>query len=502
MCQEGGVTGSTESNPGWIDIARARAQGRIVVRTVKNDWSGQTFPHAGRRKPIIGDLGVSSPRHPILDLLEWGADLGPIFEMRIFRQNFVFVSSAELTAELCDETRFCKALPPAITALRQYAGDGLFTAQNDEPNWQLAHELLMPAFTKSAMQSYHPIMLATTDELFDYWQRQSGPVDVTQSMTKLTMETLSRAAFSHDFGSFTSAQPHPFVGAMIRALETGRRKGGLRTAPGGSLLGRFIDRRNAGEQTYVDEMLDALIAERSGSADDHDLLGIMLNASHPETGERLSPLNIRYQILTFLVAGHETTSGALSFTLYYLSRNPHCLAEARREADEILGDDPDAVPTFEQIPKFRYIRRCLDEALRIWPTVPGFARAPREETMVGGKYPMRPEDWAVIVLGLVHRDPSVWDAPDVYDPDRFLPANVKKRPAHSYKPFGAGLRACIGRQFALHESVLVLARILHRYELSGDPDYELAVDERLTMVPRGFQLNLQPRRHPAVVPAR
>ncbi|WP_373691982.1 cytochrome P450 [Gordonia mangrovi] len=473
-----------------------------MVRTVKNDWSGQTFPHAGRRKPIIGDLGVSSPRHPILDLLEWGADLGPIFEMRIFRQNFVFVSSAELTAELCDETRFCKALPPAITALRQYAGDGLFTAQNDEPNWQLAHELLMPAFTKSAMQSYHPIMLATTDELFDYWQRQSGPVDVTQSMTKLTMETLSRAAFSHDFGSFTSAQPHPFVGAMIRALETGRRKGGLRTAPGGSLLGRFIDRRNAGEQTYVDEMLDALIAERSGSADDHDLLGIMLNASHPETGERLSPLNIRYQILTFLVAGHETTSGALSFTLYYLSRNPHCLAEARREADEILGDDPDAVPTFEQIPKFRYIRRCLDEALRIWPTVPGFARAPREETMVGGKYPMRPEDWAVIVLGLVHRDPSVWDAPDVYDPDRFLPANVKKRPAHSYKPFGAGLRACIGRQFALHESVLVLARILHRYELSGDPDYELAVDERLTMVPRGFQLNLQPRRHPAVVPAR
>ncbi|AZG47910.1 cytochrome P450 [Gordonia insulae] len=465
-------------------------------RKPKNDWSGQSFPHAGRRKPFIGDLGVSDPRHPLLSLLEWGADLGPIYEMRIFRQNFVFVSGAELAAELCDESRFCKALPPAITALRHYAGDGLFTAYNDEPNWQLAHELLMPAFTKSAMQSYHPIMLETAAELFDYWDRQSGPVDVTRSMTKLTMETLSRAAFSHDFGSFTTSQPHPFVGAMVRALETGRRKGGLLTAPGGRLIGRYLDRRNAEQQAYVDKLLDDLIAERSGSDDQHDLLGIMLNTEHAETGEKLSALNIRYQILTFLVAGHETTSGALSFALYYLSRNPDCLAAAQREADEILGDDPAGVPTFEQVPKFRYIRRCLDEALRIWPTVPAFARSPREDTTLGDRYLMRPEDWAVIVLGQVHRDPAVWEDPDVYDPDRFLPANVKQRPAHSYKPFGAGLRACIGRQFALHEAVLVLACLLHRYDLAGDPGYELTVDERLTMVPQDFEVTLEPRRAP------
>ncbi|MDL9945240.1 cytochrome P450 [Gordonia sp. ABSL11-1] len=471
-----------------------------MVGKVKNDWSGQSFPHAGARKPLIGDLGVSDPRHPLLDLLEWGADLGPIYEMRIFRQNFVFVSSAELAAELCDESRFCKALPPAIVALRHYAGDGLFTARNDEPNWQLAHELLMPAFTKPAMQSYHPIMLETAGELFDYWDRQSGPVDVTRSMTKLTMETLSRAAFSHDFGSFTTSQPHPFVDAMIRALETGRRKGGLLTAPGGRLLGRWLDRRNAAQQAYVDELLDDLIAERSGSTDQHDLLGIMLNTAHPETGDRLSALNIRYQILTFLVAGHETTSGALAFTLYYLSRNPGCLARARQEVDDILGEDAGATPTFEQVPKFRYIRRCLDEALRIWPTVPGFARSPKSETTIGGGHRMRPEDWAVIVLGQVHRDPTVWRDPDTYDPDRFLPAEVKKRPAHSYKPFGAGLRACIGRQFALHEAVLVLACLIHRYDIAADPGYELAVDERLTMVPRGFELTVTPRRVRATVP--
>ncbi|MGV9669461.1 cytochrome P450 [Gordonia sp. NPDC003504] len=484
----------------------------MLRRPVNNDWSGQRFPHPTKRRPIIGELGASDPRNPILSVLQWGAKLGPIFELQVFRQKFVFVASAELTSELCDETRFCKALPPAITALRQYAGDGLFTAFNDEPNWQLAHELLMPAFTKAAMRSYHSTMTATAGELFDYWDRRAVGAadagvttepgvttdsDVTQDMTKLTMETLTRTAFSRDFGSFTSSEPHPFVAAMIRALETGRRKGGLGTAPGGRFLTRYLDHRNAGYQAYIDSLLDNVIAER---ADDHrqdDLLGIMLNVAHPETGEKLSMLNIRYQILTFLVAGHETTSGALSFTLYYLSQNPECLARARVEADDILGDDPTAMPTFEQVPKFRYIRRCLDEALRIWPTVPAFARSPRVDTEIAGRYRMRPQDWAVIMLGLVHRDPEVWDRPDVYDPDRFLAENVKKRPAHSYKPFGAGLRACIGRQFALHEAVLVLAGLLHRYELAADPSYQLAVDERLTMVPKDFHLSLTKRTIPA-----
>ncbi|GAB38675.1 cytochrome P450, partial [Gordonia sputi] len=172
---------------------------------IDNDWSGQRFPSPGRRKPLIGDLGVADPRHPLLRMLTLGANLGPIYEMQVFRQKFVFIASAELTAELCDESRYCKALPPAIEALRDYAGDGLFTARNDESNWQLAHDLLMPAFTKSAMRSYHPIMLQTAGELFDYWDALptdpagTTTVDVTRDMTKLTMETLSRTAFSHDF---------------------------------------------------------------------------------------------------------------------------------------------------------------------------------------------------------------------------------------------------------------------------------------------------------------
>jgi unspecific monooxygenase len=289
---------------------------------------------------------------------------------------------------------------------------------------------------------------------------------------------------------------------MVAALRAGQRKGVLNAMPGSGLLARRINRRNAHHQLYVDSLIDDLIAQRrqDDELDDRDLLGIMLSTAHPESGQRLSDRNIRYQILTFLVAGHETTSGALSFALYYLSRDPGVLAEAQAETDAILGTDPDAEPTFEQVPKFRHIRRVIDEALRLWPTAPAFTRSPNADTMIGGRYRMRTQDWATVILPLIHRDLSVWgeDAGE-FRPDRFLPESSRGRPPHSYKPFGTGERACIGRQFALHEAVLVLARLLHRYDISGNPDYELAITERLTLMPRGFEMTLA-RRVPAAVP--
>jgi unspecific monooxygenase len=107
---------------------------------------------------------------------------------------------------------------------------------------------------------------------------------------------------------------------------------------------------------------------------------------------------------------------------------------------------------------------------------------------------MRAQDWATVLLPLMHRDPAAWgqDAEE-FRPDRFLPENSRGRAPHCYKPFGTGERACIGRQFALHEAVLVLARLLHRYDIAASPDYVLEISERLTLMPKGFQLELAPR---------
>lgn len=463
---------------------------------MSNQWSGQHLPHPARRLPLAGDVLAIDRRTPVQRVMRH-ASLGPLFEIKILGQRLVFVTSAELAAELCDESRFQKANSPAVEALRGFAGDGLFTAHNDEPNWRLAHDLLLPAFTKGAMRTYHPAMVSVSDELLARWDVAAAPVDVAGDMTAMTLETIGRAAFSQSFGSFDRPDPHPFASAMVVALKEGRRSGVLSAVPGAGALARLAERRYRDQLGYVRNFVDDIIAARrnsGGASAPDDLLGLMLDGAHPETGERLDDQNIRYQILTFLVAGHETTSGALSFALYYLTRDPEAMRSATAEVDSVLGPDPAAVPTFEQVAKFRYLRRVLDEALRLWPTAPGFARSPRENTVIGGGYRMTPDDCAILLLPQIQRDPAVWGADaDAFDPDRFLPENVRGRPPHAHKIFGTGERSCIGRQFALHEAALVLARLLRRYTLTPDPGYELRIAERLTLMPEVFRLRVRPR---------
>ncbi|WP_265444421.1 cytochrome P450 [Flexivirga meconopsidis] len=467
--------------------------------TAAANWPHVDFPHPARRVRFAGDLPTmlrGSRGKPVQHAMEVSADLGPIFEVRIFDQKLVFVRDAELAAELCDERRFEKKLAPGVRALRSIAGDGLFTAYSDEPNWRLAHDLLRPAFTRQAMQRYHDTMTSVADELIGSWDAQPSGVDVSPSLTKMTLETIGRTSFSKDFGSFTRPQVDPFVDAMVAALRRGQRRGTLGPVPGSKLFLRRGSKAYAEKQAYLDQVVDEIIQQRIDSGDEsqRDLLGLMLHAAHQETGEKLDLVNIRHQILTFLVAGHETTSGALSFAMYYLATNPDVRARAAAETDEILGADPDATPTFEQVAKFRYLRRVLDEGLRLWPTAPGFARGPRSDTTIGDRYQMRSTDWCIVMATAAHRDPKVWgDDPERFDPDRFLPENVKKRPAHTYFPFGTGERACIGRQFALHEAILVLARICHRYDFAADPAYELEISERLTLMPKNFVLDFTRR---------
>ncbi|TNC50653.1 cytochrome P450 [Mumia zhuanghuii] len=462
---------------------------------MRNAWSGHTFPHPSGRRRWMKDAASMDPDRPVQYILEHHRGLGPIFEIVVFGQKFVFVTDAELAAELNDESRFAKANSPALDGLRGIAGDGLFTAYNEEPNWQLAHDLLVPAFTKQAMQRYHPVMAETLDELFAVWDAGDGRIDVSSDMTRLTLETIGRTGFSTPFGSFTTSEVHPFVSAMVTALTLGRRKGVIAALPAARLLERRLDRKHADQLDYVRTFLDDIVAgrRRTGSEGSDDLLGIMLDQAHPETGERLSDENIRYQILTFLVAGHETTSGALSFASYYLVRHPDVLAKAQAETDAILGDDPDATPSYEQVARFRYLRKVLDESLRLWPTAPGYARTPRQTTLLGGRWTMTPDDWALVFLPLVQRDPKVWGE----DAEAFDPERPRPRLAGTAKPFGTGERACIGRQFAVHEATMALARILHRYDIAGDPSYALRIDERLTLMPEGMEITLT-RRTPSV----
>ncbi|MGW8744895.1 cytochrome P450 [Streptomyces sp. WAC 04229] len=453
------------------------------------------IPRPPYRVPLLGDVIGASRRTPMQDSLRYARQLGPIFRRRAFGKEFVFVWGAALAADLADEARFAKHVGLGVANLRPVAGDGLFTAYNHEPNWQLAHDVLAPGFSREAMAGYHVMMLDVASRLTDHWDRARSAgraVDVPGDMTKLTLETIARTGFGHDFGSFERSRPHPFVSAMVGTLTYAQRLNTV-PAPLAPWLLREASRRNAADIAHLNRTVDDLVRERRAAAGgEGDLLDRMLETTHPVTGERLSPENVRRQVITFLVAGHETTSGALSFALHYLAQHPDVAARVRDEVDRVWGDTE--APGYEQVARLRYTRRVLDESLRLWPTAPAFAREAREDTVLGGAHPMRRGAWALVLTGMLHRDPDVW-GPDAesFDPDRFDAKAVRSRAPHTFKPFGTGARACIGRQFALHEATLVLGLLLRRYELRPEPGYRLRVTERLTLMPEGLRLRLERR---------
>jgi cytochrome P450 len=448
--------------------------------------SAPKLPHPRRRVPLLGDVLSYDADAPSQSAIENAARLGPIFEVKAFGVRYVVAAGADVVTDLNDESRFCKHIGPEIEALRILGGDGLFTAYNDEPNWHRAHKLLMPAFTQSAMRRYHSIMLDVAGELTSQWdlRAETQTVDVSADTTRTTLETIGRCAAGYSFGVFETETMHPFVEHMVSGLKGADRAGVLRASWLPKFLARREERKVQRDADYLHGVADEIIAKRrqEGLGHHDDLLDIMLASD-------LDAANIRYQLINFLVAGHETTSGALSFALYFLSHHPEVFARARAEVDAVWGKQER--PDFERIAKLRYVRRVLDESLRLQPTVPGYYRAAREGTVLAGVWPMRKGDWVLALTPVLHRDPRWGPNPDQFDPDRFAPELVKARPAGLYRPFGTGERSCIGRQFALHEAVLILGALLRRYDLIADPGYELQIQERLTLMPRDFRLGLR-----------
>jgi len=448
--------------------------GAVIPRTVA------TLPHPKWRIPLAGDLLGMSPDGQIQRAVRLAHELGPIYAMKIFNKRIIWVSGAELVVDLIDENRFAKYVAPTTEALRSLTGDGLFTAYNDEPNLHLGYQVLLPAFSKAAMQRYHRTMLNVSLELTDHWDR-GGTVDVVPDMTKLTFETIGLTGFGYSFDSFRRPRPHPFVTAVVRALTHSQRSV-LRPPVIGGLLNWRADRRHVADIAYVKEVVDSVIQARlaqGGDDDGNDMLSLMLNSP-------LDEVNVRNQVITFLAGGHETTANTLAFALYFLANDPKVFAKARAEVDQVWGTDE---PSFEQVGKLRYVRRIVDESLRLWPTAPVFAREARFDTELCGQLPLRSGEWVVVLTAALHRDPATW-GPDAeeFDPDRFAPERAKGRPKHAFMPFGTGMRACIGRQFALHEAVLALGIIVRRYDLRPDPEYRLRIREALTVGPEGFHL--------------
>ena len=455
------------------------------------------IPHPPQ-KLLLGNLLDLGATTQVQDLVKLAREYGPIYWLDFGGAVVMVVSGFDLVDELCDESRFDKSVRGALRKVRQFGGDGLFTAYTQEPNWSKAHNILLPNFSQRAMQGYHPMMLDIADQLVLKWARLNAEdeIDVVRDMTSLTLDTIGLCGFDYRFNSFYRESNHPFVDAMVGALSAAMAQ--VRRLPMEDMIRKGQDRKLRADIRFMNQTVDRIIKERRESGEDFttkpDLLSYMLTGVDRKTGERLDDVNIRYQIITFLIAGHETTSGLLSFVIHALLNHPDVLARATEEVDRVLGADPSVRPTYAQVNQLGYIGQILKETLRLWPTAPAFALLPYEDTMIGGKYPMKKSFNIVVLLPMLHRDRSVWgENAEAFNPDNFSREAERARPANAYKPFGNGQRACIGRQFALQEATLVLGMILQRFKLIDHTRYQLKLKETLTIKPDELRIRVRPR---------
>ena len=454
------------------------------------------IPHPPK-KPVVGNMLSLDPNAPVQDLVRMSREMGPILWLDMMGAPLVIVSGHDLVHELSDEKRFDKAVRGSLRRVRAVGGDGLFTADTSEPNWSKAHNILLQPFGNRAMQSYHPSMVDIAEQLVKKWERLNADeeIDVVHDMTALTLDTIGLCGFDYRFNSFYRRDYHPFVESLVRSLETIMMTRGL---PLENLWMQKRRRMLAEDVAFMNRMVDEIIAERRRSADDaegkKDMLGAMMTGVDRATGEQLDDVNIRYQINTFLIAGHETTSGLLSCTIYALLKHPEVLKKAYEEVDRVLGPDTDARPTYQQVTQLTYITQILKEALRLWPPAPAYGIAPLKDEVIGGKYKLRKNTFITVLVMALHRDPSVWGPnPDAFDPENFSREAEAARPVNAWKPFGNGQRACIGRGFAMHEAALAIGMILQRFKLIDIHRYQMALKETLTIKPDGFKIKARPR---------
>ncbi|KAF3765308.1 putative bifunctional P-450:NADPH-P450 reductase [Cryphonectria parasitica EP155] len=442
--------------------------------------------------PILGNLLDLDFQLPLRSLCELAEKHGELYRMRLPGQTILIASSHDLVNELCDEKRFPKTIQ-GLREMRHGVHDGLLTAQTEEPNWGIAHRVLMPAFGPSSLPVWFDGMFDIASQLALKWARhgKDNPITVTEDFTRLTLDTIALCSMDFRFNSFYKENLHPFIKAMCDFLvETGNRASRM---PLPSMFYKRKDRKFFSDievlRKTADEVLQARRSE-GGLDTRKDLLSVMLNGVDSKTGQRVSDQSILDNLITFLIAGHETTSGLLSFTFYHLITNPKAYQKAQEEVDSVCGQGP---IKFEHLSKLSYISAVLREALRLNPTIPVFNVAAKKDEIVGGRYHIPAKELILLLLTRSHLDPKVYgeDAME-FNPDRMFDENfdhLNKEFPNCWKPFGNGARACIGRPFAWQEATLVVAMLLQNFNFTlDDPNYSLSLKQTLTVKPDGLQI--------------
>ncbi len=370
--------------------------------------------------------------------------------------------------------------------LKPVVGEGLLTSEGDM--WLRQRRLVAPLFHRQRVEGYAATMRQTVLELLDEWAAlpPGEEVDVAEAMSQITLSIAGKLLFGQDIG-----RKARWIGDDMVLLfrDINRRILSPLSLP--RKVPTRQNRRVQGALDRLDDLVYGLIEERRGVAEEHDdLLSLFMLAEDEETGRRMSDKEIRDELLTFVIAGHDTTSNLLSWTFYLLSKHPQVRRRLKEEVDEVVSG---RVPTLEEARGLTYVDQVLDETFRLYPPAWTVEREPKEDDVVDG---FRVEAGSIVSVGpyFVHHNPRVWKNPEGFDPQRFRPEVRDQIDRYAHFPFGGGPRKCVGADFAMLEARFILAAVVKTMRLDVAPASFVEAEGTITLYPReGLPMAVWPR---------
>ncbi len=419
----------------------------------------EIIPEIATRQPIVS--GRTGKR--------WHMVMDPEANRRVLKEAVEDYPKSDVTKLI---------LSPAI-------GDSLFIAEGSHWHWQ--RRAAAPAFSLRNVQALAPVMTTAADRATERLARVVGrAANLFDEMVTATFEVISDVTFSGEDGgrnAFDRDGVHKAIDAYIGQTA---KVSILDVIGAPTWVPRPSRLVSASALKQMKRVADAAIEARraQGPRPVPDLLDLLLEGEDPETRRRMNTEELRDNLLTFIVAGHETTALSLAWSLYLCAFDQGVQDRARGEAQAALGDGSGGfrAATVADLPKLKYVRQVVDETLRLYPPAAFLSRTARKHDRLCGR-DVRPGDTVMLPIYALHRHHLLWRDPDRFDPDRFADARAVDR--FAYLPFGDGPRICIGASFALQEAVIVLATLIARFRFTRVPGKEPKPVLILTLRPEG-----------------
>jgi cytochrome P450 len=392
---------------------------------------------------------------------------GDVFQVRIGARTLVFAFHPESVEHVNVSGRQNYDKLASYDSVRKYlTGEGLVASTGDL--WRRQRKLMAPFFTPKGVQTYAELMIRDGERLLERWQALAdggAEVEIAEEMTLVTASIILRSMFSSE----TMESIHQMKDAVETIISFAQSQMSVPALP--LWVPTSKNRKYRTARALVHRSIAALIADRRAKGEAHwpdDLLSRLMKVRDAETGQAMSESLLRDESITTFFAGHETTARTMTFTWYALSRAPHVAARLHEELDRVLGG---RLPTVDDLRRLPYTLQVVKEVLRLYPAAPFYVRDAIGPDNIGG---FDVPAGAAIMLSpyYTHRHPDFWEHPETFDPDRWTHEREDARHGYAYHPFAVGPRICIGNNFSLLETHLLLAILAQRFAPRLVPNYE------------------------------